>query len=395
MAEQRKYRYKPVIVVAAYNRPGPLLRLLNSLARADYPEPVKLIISVDRDLDNDHIFKMANDFYWSHGDKEVIYQEKRMGLREHILSCGDLTMEYESIILLEDDLMVAPSFYDYALKAVNYYADDERIEGIALYSIEVNMFARYLPFRPIEDGADVFFSQFPCSWGQVWTRKRWVKFRDWYLEGQGIHSDDLFPTDIAEWPSTSWLKYYIKYAVTHDYFFVYPRVSLSTNFGENGVHFTKQIDTYQVPTLVRKKSFKFIDLDDSLSVYDTFFEILPSRLNRLMPELADYSYIVNLYGRKDPDNYDESYILSRTRAHNPIFSFGMKMRPLLLNVINRLEGDDIIFASKTDLEKKSTLRKIILQAFEYNYSHLPLRPLLILLRARIKERKPFSFLFRP
>ena len=48
------------------------------------------------------------------------------------------------------------------------------------------------------------------------------------------------------------------------------------------------------------------------------------------------------------------------------------------------------YASVTNLDEK----KVILKAFEYNYSHLPLRPLLILLRERIKERKPFSFLFK-
>ncbi|MCB0836164.1 MAG: glycosyltransferase [Bacteroidetes bacterium] len=394
MATQRKYRYKPVIVVAAYNRPQPLLRLLNSLVRARYPEPVKLIISVDRNLENDEIFQLATHFAWQHGEKEVIYREERMGLRDHILTCGDLTLEYESIILLEDDLMVAPSFYEYALEAVNYYADDDQIEGIALYSIEVNMFARYLPFRPINDGADVFFSQFPCSWGQVWTKDRWVKFRDWYLKGQGVSTEDLFPSDISEWPATSWLKYYIKYAVEHNYFFVYPRISLSTNFGEYGVHFQKQIDTYQVPTLVGRKDFHFIPLEESLSVYDTYFEILPDRLNRLVPEFRNYDYIVNLYGRKNPADFEEKYVLSRTPSNEPIFSFGMKMRPILLNVINRLEGNSVIFSHKDQLMAKVTLRKLLLQAFEYNYSHLPLRPLLVLLRARMKERKPFSLLFR-
>jgi len=98
----------PVIVVA-YDRPEPLKRLLRSINKAIYEHPVKLIISVDYKKNND-VIGVVNDFDWGHGSKEIIEHEKNLGLREHILFCGDLVRDYDGVIILEDDLYVSPFF---------------------------------------------------------------------------------------------------------------------------------------------------------------------------------------------------------------------------------------------------------------------------------------------
>ena len=51
-----------------------------------------------------------------------------------MLQCGDISYEYGSVIVLEDDLFVSPFFYKYAVEAQEFYRDDNRIGGISLYN---------------------------------------------------------------------------------------------------------------------------------------------------------------------------------------------------------------------------------------------------------------------
>ncbi|MCK4747327.1 MAG: glycosyltransferase, partial [Bacteroidales bacterium] len=125
--------FKPVVVVVAYNRPRSLERILHSLKRIRNATDVKLVISIDNQApDNYPVRDIATEFNWPHGEKEVIYQEARLGLRNHILQCAGLSQQYGSVIILEDDLYVSPYFYDYAVQALTYYTDDQEIAGISL-----------------------------------------------------------------------------------------------------------------------------------------------------------------------------------------------------------------------------------------------------------------------
>ncbi|MDF2668785.1 MAG: family 2 glycosyl transferase, partial [Paenibacillus sp.] len=231
------------IVVVAYNRRHALERCLRALSHANYPHnKVKLVISIDGCASNHDVVEAARSFSWKHGDKEVIYQKQNLGLRQHIMQCGNLSHKYGSIILLEDDIYVSPDFYSYALQASHYYKNNCRIAGISLYSPRFNETSK-LPFEPLQGKYDVFFSQLPTSWGQVWTSRQWGSYTKWY-KSQSASSIDNFnhpsiPGSVKRWPSTSWKKYYAKYMLEQNQYFVYPYDSLSTNFGDPGIHFRK------------------------------------------------------------------------------------------------------------------------------------------------------------
>jgi len=67
--------FHPAVVVAAYNRPGSLKRILDSLDRAVIDDQVTLIISIDNDAPNNlDVKSIAEKFRWSHGPKEVRFQ---------------------------------------------------------------------------------------------------------------------------------------------------------------------------------------------------------------------------------------------------------------------------------------------------------------------------------
>ncbi|MGK7895195.1 MAG: glycosyltransferase, partial [Xenococcus sp. (in: cyanobacteria)] len=140
----------PVIIIAAYNRANSLQRLLNSLVRADYTghDSITLIISIDYS-NNSEVILIAENFVWEFGNKEIIKHSTNLGLKQHIIFCGDLTERYQSVIILEDDLIVSPAFYDYTCQALSYYQDQADISGISLYSYFYNEYAQ-VRFMPLD-----------------------------------------------------------------------------------------------------------------------------------------------------------------------------------------------------------------------------------------------------
>ena len=132
-----EYKDKIAVVAVGYNRINSMKRLLNSLQNAKYPNnDIPLVISIDCSGD-ERLYEYVEQFPWEHGPKFVNIKKERLGLKNHILQCGDLTKYFKAIILLEDDIFVSEFFYDYAVKVVNFYYEDSRIGGISLYQIEV------------------------------------------------------------------------------------------------------------------------------------------------------------------------------------------------------------------------------------------------------------------
>ena len=98
------------IVIPCYNRVDSLNRLLVSLEGANYiGEEVDLIFSIDYSGIN-NIRYLAESFQWEFGSKKIILHPSNIGLKQNILSCGDLVDEYDAVIVLEDDLYVAKDF---------------------------------------------------------------------------------------------------------------------------------------------------------------------------------------------------------------------------------------------------------------------------------------------
>lgn len=340
-------RHDLPIVVVAYNRPASLIRLLHSLDTAQYNQEVQLIISVDGGDESSGVENMARTFQWRHGPKSVITHEVNLGLKAHVIKCCDLAMEHGGAIVLEDDLLVSPVFYDYSQQAFDFYKNEQRIAGISLYSHCFNETAQY-PFYPIRDANNVFFMQIPASWGVVWTKEQWTGFKKWHERqghaGNGL--DALLPGDVLKWPETSWKKEFYRYILQTGKFFVYPRSSLSTNFADSGVHVKKSIKTFQVPLQYSKNIYVFVELDNSLAKYDAFCEILPECLNTMVPFFKSFDYCVDLYGMKPLAGISASHVLTTKKTKDYLCSFGREMHTHESNIIHHIHGQGFRFASK-------------------------------------------------
>ncbi len=340
----------PTIIAIGYNRPNSLLRLLGSLRKAHYPPGnVRLVISLDNS-GVDEPRQVAEAFDWPFGEKRIIAHEQRLGLRNHVLSCGDLTEEYGEVIVLEDDLFVSPFFYEYSTRALAHYADDPLVAGISLYGHQFNQTAN-LPFMPVDNGnADVYFMQLAASWGQAWSRSHWIGFRHWLEQhGTDISDVDDIPHDIRSWPESSWLKLYNAYIITLDKFFVYPYRSLTTNFGDPGQHFNIASSRFQVPIQQQGIDYQFISLAESLAVYDAYCELLPSSVKKQNPRLASHDFIVNLYGCKERSS---GLQLTRT-LQKGLMNFSLAMKPMELSVMHDVEGEGIALIDSSELDSAS------------------------------------------
>lgn len=335
--------FKPAIIVIAFNRAGSLKRLLQSLDSAHYDsQEVELIVSVDFDTSkaNEDVRQIAEQFDWRHGTKRTIIHDVNLGLRSHVLACGDLVEEYGSVILLEDDLSVGPEFYRFTQQALNFSDSSDQIGGVSLYNHKTNFICR-LPFTPLYDGYDNYYLQIASSWGQAWTRTQWKSFRDWYrsLDDRNIVPSPLeripqtagIHSKIANWPHSSWLKYFIWFLEEQDRYFLYPRISHTTCHGDSGTHVSKSTHVWQVPIAHRTLAHRFSDLEESLAVYDSFFELKPEKLKVLVPNLKDYDLDVDAFGTKQHSDLRRKWVLTSQACDSADLRFRLERKPFCAN----------------------------------------------------------------
>lgn len=343
------------IVVIGYNRSFTIERLLSRLDQAEYHnDDVLLIISIDKS-DTHDVYRVANAFQWSHGDCVLKFHQKSLGLRNHILLCGSYMDEYDldALAVFEDDIYPSLGFYNYMCQAVDYYQNSDQIAGISLYTHLWNTSAQ-LPFQPSYSEYDCYFLQYAQSWGQIWLRRQWHDFMDWYKVHQGKLSElSGIPENVCSWAETSWLKYHIAYCVDQEKYFVYPYEALSTCFNEVGTHTRERCNIFQVPFMedVNKK-YSFQPPEKIRVSYDVYFEReqISGWLGIPRKELC-----VDLYGQKRNHNKSR-YLLSTKRFPFKILgSYGLEMRPHEINVLEKIPGHDIMLYDTKNAEKK-TLR---------------------------------------
>ena len=357
-------KYKIAICCITYNRKESLKRLLLSLSNAYYEDKVTLIISIDKS-DTDEIELFADSYDWKFGEKRVIKHQQNMGLRKHILSCGDLLVEYDALIMLEDDISVSPSFYTFASQCVEAYYDNNDIAGISLYSWAVNS-QNFMPFCPIQSNSDVFMMQLAQSWGQIWMKNQWMNFIQWYNSPKVKFAETShLPRSICYWSEKSWLKYHIKYCIENNKWFIYPYISLSTNNSEVGTHYKDHNTIFQVPILTYDK--RNFNLNISVK-YDAFYE------NESLYDILNLSkndLCIDLYGNKGNREKKRYWLSCRKMGYKIIHTYGLNYKPIEMNVIHDEPGNSI-FLYDTSVKKSNKIRfgNMAIFCYFYNYTNI-------------------------
>lgn len=342
----------PAIVATAYDRPHALQRLLAHLNRAAYPgSNVRLVIVVDHGESAAHreTVALAQSADWPHGLKEVIVHAQRLGPVGNFFFTLGLSQTYGDVVYFEDDHVPSPVFYPYAAQALDFYRGDPAIAGLCLSALWFNGYT-HEPFVPLPDASDAFFLNVPFLHGQAYTREQWAAFAAWHGLGDArpAPGDDLHPL-FFRFPEDDWYPLLAKYAVATQRFTVYPRVSLCVGAGDAGVHFAAPTVFFQTPLQREQTAFRFKPLAESLAVYDSFFEILPDRLNRLTPALRDLDYAVDLYATKTPANLRAEFVLTSRPGRRALKTFGRTLWPHEMNVVEETPGRDLSLCRRADL----------------------------------------------
>jgi hypothetical protein len=362
---------KPVIVIPAYNRAQSLARLLKSVDDADYPEVVKLFISLEGEASAD-VQRVAFEFSSPKMHIEVIERPERLGLRSHILACGDLALEFGAVIVLEDDLLVDRYFYHYAVAALRHYSDEASIAGLALYAPEYNEYAG-LPFKPMGNGYSTYPMQVPCSWGQCWSASQWSRFRNWYANATSATVLDTvaLPGAVKSWPESSWKKYFAAYLVQTNRYFIYPYQAYTTNCSDpGGTHIIHGSDIHQVSfaSQLRPLSETFVcPLADPDVSYDAFMEPCGSAVYRQLGLNRNEVEIDSLGIKPIALLNKKTYALTCRPASNHIRQYPRSFRPIENNFshpIKSAEQNVLSLVKSLHVVRRDAYRRSI---EEYSY----------------------------
>lgn len=348
----------PAIVIPCFQRPRALARLLSTIAEAEHPDGTRLIISVEGDS-HPEVVRIAQGFEAKNLNVEVVLRTRRLGLREHVLSCGDISLKEGSVIILEDDLVVDRYYYQYATAALRHYADSDAVGGVALYAPEYNEYAR-LPFRPVRNGHCTYLMQVPCSSGQVWSARQWSGFRNWYAapsRSAAVNAIRGLPDQVKGWPASSWKRYFAGYLVETGKAFVYPYESLSSNCGDaGGTHDARGTHLVQVALGDQGRDlphFSFCPLDTPRVAYDAYMEASGSHIFDLLG-LADTEVSIDLYGLKPLEELrSRPYVLTSRPVQRAEVEYPLSYRPIEQNLaFPAVPGGGALFLARSvDVEQ--------------------------------------------
>lgn len=372
---------RPAIVVVAYNRPESLNRLLKSISTASYDTYYPdIIISIDFSSEFiGAVSQVAEDFFWK-GQKKIIKQPKNLGLKQHVLTCGDLTKQYGAIIMLEDDLIVSPKFYQFAVSTLSLIDNNPEVAQVSLYHATFNE-AAMVPFEALKSSSDFFLMQVPCSWGQTWTQNQWESFRNWYKENERSLDFNKLPDGIIKWSENSWKKPYFLYLKETNRYVLYPYVSFSMNMKEEGTNISKRDHVFSNSLALDFDDNLFV-IKESIPKYDDAFMIEPNYLVSVTTELNFKDVHIDFFGSKLHAIGDEELVFTLLPAKNKMISFGLDLKPIELNIIYKTEGEELSLVRKKDIIHNQISMKVMeylypIPKWYYSYFQEPLKERLI------------------
>ena len=167
------------VVIFTYNRPDHTKKTIEALASNDLAKETELFIFSDAAKDDqslsdviatrEYIDSIPKEEYFK--DVEIIKAIKNKGLANSVIDgVTEIIDKYDSVIVIEDDLVSSKDFLTYMNNALNYYKYYQSIWSISGYNIPINI--------PSDYKHDVYLSYRGCSWGWATWKDRWNRV-DW------------------------------------------------------------------------------------------------------------------------------------------------------------------------------------------------------------------------
>lgn len=268
--------------------------------------------------------------------------------------------DYDALIILEDDLIVSSAFFLYAKQNIDRYYNESKVFGISLYSRTTTWSASQ--FLPVKNEFDNYFMQVTESWGQVWLKDQWKEFEEWYSK----HSNQLvcgtnIPKEIASFPETAYSRYLTTYLVEMDKYFSVPYIGFSTCFADAGER--TSYSSFNEHTMMQIGGFLDVHLSDfneNAIRYDVFDNLMNAKSwVGLPPEevtihLSDYEII----------QHNRYLVTNRILNFEIVKSYGYALRPMELNLLYNIDGNDI-FVYDTSCIKRNHLKRTVYREAVY------------------------------
>ena len=166
------------IAVFAYNRPSHLSSALESLSRNDRLSECNVVVYCDGPKTRQDVSpvaaarRVASEWASGHGGT-VVERKENLGLAQSIVAGVSEQCEAAGrVIVVEDDLILAPRFVDYMLQALDRYEAEDRV-----YQVSGFMFPVDHPLEP-----DAFLLPLTTTWGWATWARAWKAF-DWTAPG--------------------------------------------------------------------------------------------------------------------------------------------------------------------------------------------------------------------
>jgi hypothetical protein len=174
------------LVVFAYKRPRHLEQTLAALAASKGAEAFSLFVFCDgprKSADMEAVAQVREIAQQAKGFRSVKVQASPVNLglgRSVIEGVSAVLDQYDSVIVVEDDIEVASGFLSYMQAALKLYRDEQRVFSIS----------GYVPPVPVgERHGDAFFVPRICPWGWATWRDRW-RTVDWQCSEYGSFMAD-------------------------------------------------------------------------------------------------------------------------------------------------------------------------------------------------------------
>jgi len=158
------------IALFAYNRPAHLQRTLYALQANTLARESMLYVFSDGPKgshDADAVRAVREIAGCAEGFSKIVVQEreKNLGLAQSVISgVTELANKHGRVIVLEDDLVVAPGFLSFMNQALERYHAEPRVMQISGYMFPVKDLSRL---------NSTFFSRIPTSWGWATWNRAW------------------------------------------------------------------------------------------------------------------------------------------------------------------------------------------------------------------------------
>ena len=312
-APTRPTQLELTIRVITMDRPESLQRMLNSLVAAHYlGDIVHIEFHIDRPAASKTdiskylaVRKIVEDFKWTQGSMKVFPEEVNAGIfkmwvKPFVQKSKDPS-KLEILMVLEDDMVVSPFFYQWAKKVLLFYSPDtSNLYGFTIQRqhsvLGIEKGGRYqLTYvdKRVHPSFPFYRYQLLSTWGQFFFPQHWNAFVKWGLEARQNKSFSpcipyLFCNkwylDRPQHIWSIWFNYYVYQTGIVNLYINYNHYNseldygLLINYRESGLHFVKdnRNNEYANAQLINESmALRLLPLD-RYPLYNFFFHRVKS-----------------------------------------------------------------------------------------------------------------------